>query len=50
MLDIITSIVIVVLLSRLNVEKTIKQEQEEIKARHETSGAADAPAVTTKGG
>lgn len=49
-LDIITSIVIVVLLSRLNVEKTIKQEQEEIKARHEASGATDAPAVTTKGG
>ncbi len=49
-LDIITSIVIVVLLSRLNVEKTIKQEQEEIKARHEASGAADAPAVTTKEG
>lgn len=49
-LDIITSIVIVVLLSRLNVEKTIKQEQEEIKARHEASGATDAPAVTTKEG
>lgn len=34
-LDIITSAVIVVLLSRLNVEKTNKQEQEEIKARHQ---------------
>lgn len=38
-LDIITSVVIVVLLSRLNVEKTIKQEQEEIKARHQGATA-----------
>ena len=45
-LDIITSVVIVVLLSRLNVEKTIKQEQEEIKARHQ--GATAEKTTTTE--
>ena len=36
-LDIITSIVIVFLLSKLDVEKTIGQEQAEIKSRHEAA-------------
>ena len=45
-LDIITSVVIVVLLSRLNVEKTIKQEQEETKARHQ--GATAEKTTTTE--
>ena len=38
-LDVITSLVIVFLLSKLDVEKTIDQEQAEIKSRHEAAAS-----------